>query len=83
MTRTSQPLSDVPHSERSRCVRPQDDWEAEDDEDKPAAAASDQPVKKKKTLAERIAEKEVRFRCSIVIAEHWIKMHIKLVIEHI
>ena len=38
---------------------PQDDWEAEDDEDKPAAPVTEAPVKKKKSLAERIAEKEV------------------------
>ena len=38
----------------------QDDWEAESDEEKPAAPATEAPVKKKKSLAERIAEKEVK-----------------------
>lgn len=39
-----------------------DDWEAESDEDKPAAPATEAPIKKKKSLAERIAEKEAKRR---------------------
>ncbi|XP_043247211.1 eukaryotic translation initiation factor 3 subunit J-like [Amphibalanus amphitrite] len=39
-----------------------DDWEAEDDEDKPAVPVVEAPVKKKKSLAERIAEKEAKRR---------------------